>query len=441
MSHFRSDDLRGNISNKAALVTPEKRRTKGKATLLDDPPRKGLTYIRLQAIAVDNWTGMSGKGTPVARSKKDYYQLTDSGFIDELAPGVILLNKFSGNVQINGTSTSLNGTFVINFSNSTINIDGQTFTNKDTVHHHPMPAILQTEMTIKKIEEKLSLELVKELNINNTKTLELWVSFRPEFRVEHHGFCDASQKAYGAAIYVRVEMGHTTLVHLLTAKTSVAPVKTVSLPRLELCGALLLSEMAESILPHMPMLSSKLHCWTDSTIVLAWLAKPACSRGVPLHELVDKSLWWHGPTWLQKPRDQWPAQSTDLQVTEVERRPVKAHVASIPTEDILDRFSKLNRALRVFAYVHRFVQRCRKQSPIPEVHLEAQELVAAERLMVISTQRRYFANEYRCLSQKRPVSATSSILSLNPFLDEKGLIRACGRITASENLRYDERHA
>ncbi|XP_070070011.1 uncharacterized protein [Drosophila takahashii] len=58
-----------------------------------------------------------------------------------------------------------------------------------------------------------------------------WVSFRSEFRVEHHGFCDASQKAYGAAIYVRVEIGHTTLVHLLTAKTRVAPVKTVSKAR------------------------------------------------------------------------------------------------------------------------------------------------------------------------------------------------------------------
>jgi len=36
-----------------------------------------------------------------------------------------------------------------------------------------MPAILQTEMTIKNLEEKLSLEFVKELNVNNTKTLEM----------------------------------------------------------------------------------------------------------------------------------------------------------------------------------------------------------------------------------------------------------------------------
>ncbi|XP_033154952.1 uncharacterized protein LOC117137558 [Drosophila mauritiana] len=93
--------------------------------------------------------------------------------IDEIAPGVILLNKFSGKISVNGTTSTLNGSFVISFSNTTIEIDEQAFTNKYTVHHQPMPAILQTEMTIKNLEEKLSLEFVKELNINNTKTLEL----------------------------------------------------------------------------------------------------------------------------------------------------------------------------------------------------------------------------------------------------------------------------
>jgi len=68
-------------------------------------------------------------------------------------------------------------------------------------------------------------------------TIPRWAFYRPEFRVEHREFSDASQKAYGSAI---------------TAKTRVAPVKTVSLPRLKLCGALLLSEMAEAILRGCP---------------------------------------------------------------------------------------------------------------------------------------------------------------------------------------------
>jgi len=103
-------------------------------------------------------------------------------------------------------------------------------------------------------------------------------------------------------------------------------------------------------------------------------------RGVPSQELVDNPLWWHGPTWMQRPRDLWPSQ-----------RAVKAHVASMPTEDFLDRFSKLDRALRVLAYDHRFVQRCRRQSPFSGVRLEAQDVPAAEQLMPIYAQRRHFS--------------------------------------------------
>jgi len=74
-------------------------------------------------------------------------------------------------------------------------------------------------------------------------------------------------------------------------------------------------------------------------------------------------------------------------------------------------------------------------SDVESNRLESQDVAAAERLMT-----RYFSEEYRCLSQKRTVPAASSILSLNPFLDQKGLVRACGRVTASESLLYDERH-
>ena len=55
--------------------------------------------------------------------------------------------------------------------------------------------------------------------------------------IEFHGFSDASTKAYAAAIYVRVVEEHVIHTTLLRRKSRVAPVKTQTIPRLELLGA------------------------------------------------------------------------------------------------------------------------------------------------------------------------------------------------------------
>ena len=66
--------------------------------------------------------------------------------------------------------------------------------------------------------------------------------------VELHGFCDASQSAYAAVIYIRTTyQDHEPTCALVTAKTRVAQVKQLSIPRLELCGATLLSKLITSV--------------------------------------------------------------------------------------------------------------------------------------------------------------------------------------------------
>lgn len=69
------------------------------------------------------------------------------------------------------------------------------------------------------------------------------MEFTLDSEVEFHALCDASEKAYAATNYIHLKQGDRILIHLLYAKSKVAPVKTVSLPRLELSDVSLLADM------------------------------------------------------------------------------------------------------------------------------------------------------------------------------------------------------
>ena len=88
-----------------------------------------------------------------------------------------------------------------------------------------------------------------------------------------HGFCDASSKAYAAVIYLVVETEIGNLTKLLCSKTRVAPIKTVTIPRLELLSALLLSRLVNTVTlalsPELTLNDS--FCYTDSKIALCWI--------------------------------------------------------------------------------------------------------------------------------------------------------------------------
>jgi hypothetical protein len=96
------------------------------------------------------------------------------------------------------------------------------------------------------------------------------ITFFPHELIEFHGFSDASQQGYGAAVYVRVKSTENTYeTHLLCAKSRVAPLKTITLPRLELCGALLLARLFEKVKQSVNLHNAREIFWTDSSIVLA----------------------------------------------------------------------------------------------------------------------------------------------------------------------------
>ena len=85
-------------------------------------------------------------------------------------------------------------------------------------------------------------------------------------RIEVHAFCDASEKAYCAAIYIRsISSDRDIIVNLLTAK--VVPLKTQSMLRFELRSPLLL---ASHVLKYLSILEQDAFAWTDSKVPLTW---------------------------------------------------------------------------------------------------------------------------------------------------------------------------
>ncbi|XP_068987610.1 uncharacterized protein [Bombus flavifrons] len=90
--------------------------------------------------------------------------------------------------------------------------------------------------------------------------------------IELHGFCNASERAYGACVYLRSIDHHGNVqTRLLTAKSKVAPLKTQTIPRLGLSGALLLTSLSTIIQQAVQVKANRTVYWTDSTIVLQWI--------------------------------------------------------------------------------------------------------------------------------------------------------------------------
>ncbi|GFX95569.1 integrase catalytic domain-containing protein [Trichonephila clavipes] len=94
--------------------------------------------------------------------------------------------------------------------------------------------------------------------------------------VQIHTFSDASQKAYGAAAFLRVKHKDRVSVDLVTSKSRVAPLKRLSLPRLELMGALLAARLAKEVKKILDQkCSTRAFFWTDSQVTLHWIKGPS----------------------------------------------------------------------------------------------------------------------------------------------------------------------
>ena len=96
-------------------------------------------------------------------------------------------------------------------------------------------------------------------------------TFNAKRNWELHGFLDASTSAYGAVIYLKTFDEVETRISLIASKTRVAPVKEMTIPRLELSAAVLLSKLMSRVQTVLQISNLPRYCWSNSSIVLAWL--------------------------------------------------------------------------------------------------------------------------------------------------------------------------
>lgn len=94
--------------------------------------------------------------------------------------------------------------------------------------------------------------------------------------IEIHGFSDSSITAYVACLYILViDSNNKRTSNLICAKSKVAPLKTMSLPRLELCAAQVLARLAKQIIPKLNLNIKKKYFWTDSINTWHWITSPS----------------------------------------------------------------------------------------------------------------------------------------------------------------------
>ena len=333
----------------------------------------------------------------------------------------------------------------------------------------PLPTEL--EKTWKRFREEL-IEL-------NTMKIARQVTLTDYRRLELHGFSDASTMAYGACVYVRtISHDGKILVKLLCAKSRIAPLKATTIPRLELCGALLLARLIHKVRTALETEIHAQYLWSDSQIVLAWLAAEACSwqtfvsnrvaeiqevtqiqewrhirseanpadlitRGASPKSLHDATLWWNGPSFLQHTEEQWPVTSTLRDVEAPERKKFPASLITTVNDlndSIVEKFSNLYTLQRVVAYIFRFRNNSDpKNQTKMRGDLSSDELNHALRTLVKQTQESEYEREIKCLRKGKPIPYASKLTPLNPFLDEYGLIRVGGRIQGSKETT-DKKH-
>ncbi|XP_015115597.1 uncharacterized protein LOC107040164 [Diachasma alloeum] len=313
-------------------------------------------------------------------------------------------------------------------------------------------------------------------------TVPRWLRISTEtLNIHIHGFADASTVAMSAVVYIRAKtINDSTSTVLACAKTKVAPLKRMTIPRLELTAALLLTQLVASTEQMLQLDQVDTYLWSDSSVALAWIRSHAsrwkdfvhnrvvkiqetfpnatwrhvsgkenpavcASRGISPSQLADHQLWWSGPEWINQDPEEWPQSAIGvpaMDIPEVAREAKPAHPVAIKINEIaelLNRYQTMAKLLAVTATVNRAIDIFRRQPMPPGPVLTTRELNHARLFWVKITQHQYFGPAIGVLQKNHQLPRNHQLAKLTPTLDNERIMRLGGRPKNSQ-LNPDEIH-
>lgn len=291
-----------------------------------------------------------------------------------------------------------------------------------------------------------------------------------QFTVELHVFSDASTIGYGACAYLRFvdHLDKVACSKLIMSKSRVAPLKTLTIPRLELQAAVVGSKLAMFLQQELQYDDIKTIFWSDSTAVLGYIrnedrqfhvfvcnrvrhirnvsdpqdwhyvqtnVNPAdlLSRGCSVQTLKD-SCWYDGPEFLNSYELTFSDKQENFQLDpddpEVKRIQCLKTTATPNTGTLLDRLGKLSTLtaiLNALIVLESKARRLRSQ-PLPT---KSQMKAWALGFLIRLIQETQFEDEISTLQAGFPIHASSKLRQLDPYLDENGILRVGGRLEYS----------
>ena len=282
---------------------------------------------------------------------------------------------------------------------------------------------------------------------------------------ELHVFADATEDTMCAVAYLRSKpKEYSADLAFVIGKCRVAPMRHLSIPRLELQAAVMAVRLKEQIVKEHESKVLSCNFWTDSTTVLQWIHSSHRKQQVfvanRVAEILDttnvskwnhlsginspadigtrainvdefkRSEWLTGPASLKPGEKEWPEQ-VNLTFASDEQNDEKVFSAKVEEKKLTiqwERFSNFSRLVNTMAYVQRVF---RKHKPATKT-LSAEEREGAQENIFRLLQQEQFAEEMKSLKAEKEIPKNSKILQFLPFIDQQGLIRAQGRIGKSQ---------